>query len=229
MQRTLQRDKLAAFFAPRWTWRSMLFSGMVCLGVYLLLPYLETLSAPPTKTTSVRSVNTAKLPPTPASPPQRTEREIVELKPKTPKPEMQQLRRRLAPMRAIMNLSMALGDVGGDFSVDFGVSADDLGEQVLDLVFEISDLDEPPRPLARLKPFYPPQAKIRKIEGLVVVEFVVATDGTVRDVNVVSSQPGDVFTSAARRAIQKWRFSPGTKAGKVVAARVRQKVEFKLD
>jgi protein TonB len=229
MQRTSQNHKLAAFFAPRWTWRSVLLASTVCLGVYLLLPYLETLSAPPTKTATVRSVNTVRLTPPSPPPPQRSERKAVEAKSRTPKPELQQLRRRLAPMQAAMNLSMAMGDVGGDFSVNFNVSADALGEQVKDLVFEISDLDEPPRPLMRLKPIYPPQARMRKIEGLVVVEFVVAVDGTVRDITVVSSQPGEMFTSAARRTIQQWRFSPGTRAGKAVATRVRQKVEFKLD
>jgi protein TonB len=221
-------NDLSSFFAPRWTWRSVVLAGTVSLGVYLLLPYLETLSAPPEKSASVRSVTTAKLPPPPPPPP-RVKKSATDAKPQTPKPQMQQLRRRLAPMQAAMNLSMAMGDVGGDFSVNFGISADALGDQVKQLVFEISDLDEPPRPLARLKPIYPPQARMRKIEGLVVVEFVVGPDGTARDIEVVSSQPGDVFTSAAIRAIGRWRFTPGTKGGKAVSTRVRQKVEFRLD
>ncbi len=221
-------NDLSSFFAPRWTWRSVLLAAAVAGGVYLLLPYLETLSAPPEKTVAVRSVTTTKLPP-PAQPPQRVKKRAVETEPQTPKPEMQQLRRRLAPMQAAMDLGMAIGDVGGDFSVDFGISADSLGEQVRQLVFEISDLDEPPRPLARLKPIYPPQARMRRIEGEVVVEFIVNAEGTARDIAVVSSRPGDIFTTAAVRAIERWRFTPGTKDGEAVATRVRQKVAFKLD
>jgi periplasmic protein TonB len=219
---------LSSLFAPRWTWRSVLLAAGVSVGVYLLLPYLETLSASPEKTTAVRSVTTAKLPP-PAPPPPRVKKQAADAKPRTPKPEMQQLRRRLAPMQAAMNLGMAIGDVGGDFSVDFGISGETLGQQVRQLVFEIGDLDEPPRPLARLKPIYPPQARMRRIEGEVVVEFIVTADGTARSIVVVSSRPGDVFASAAARAIERWRFTPGTKDGAAVATRVRQKVEFRLD
>ena len=228
MQHALQRNELERFFAPRWTWRSVLLAAAVAGGVYLLLPYLETLSAPPEKTAALRSVTTAKLPP-PAPPPPRVKKRAVETEPQTPKPEMQQLRRRLAPMQAAMDLGMAIGDVGGDFSVDFGISADSLGEQVRQLVFEISDLDEPPRPLARLKPIYPPQARMRRIEGEVVVEFIVNAEGTAQDIVVVSSRPGDIFATAAVRAIERWRFTPGTKDGEAVATRVRQKVAFKLD
>jgi protein TonB len=219
---------LSQFFAPRWTWKSVLLAGTLSVGIFVILPYLERLSGPPGGGTAVRSVGTAALPPPPPPPPPQVKRKASEAKPETPKPELRQLRRRLAPMLAAMNLRMALGDVGGDFAVDFGVSADTLGEQVRQLVFEVGELDEPPRPLARLKPLYPPQARMRKIEGWVVVEFVVTAEGTASDVTVVSSQPGEIFASAAVRAIQRWRFTPGTKGGQPVAARVRQKVEFRL-
>jgi protein TonB len=221
-------NDLSSLFTPRWTWRSVVLATIVSLGIYLLLPYLETLSAPPEKEASVRAVTTAKLPP-PAPPPPRVKKRTADAKAQTPKPEMQQPRRRLAPMQAAMNLSMAIGDVGGDFSVDFGISEDALGEQVRQLVFDISDLDEPPRPLARLKPIYPPQARMRRIEGEVVVEFTVSAEGSVREIVVVSSQPGEIFRSAAVRAIERWSFTPGTKGGEAVATRVRQKVEFELD
>jgi len=222
-------NDLSPFFAPRWTWRSVLLAGTVSLGVYLLLPYLEILSAPPGNSTALRAVTTAHLPPPPPPPPPRVRSKTAAAQPETPRPEMQQLRRRLAPLQAAMDLRMAMGDVGGDFSVDFGISADSLGEQVRQLVFDISDLDEPPRPLARLKPIYPPPARMRRIEGEVIVEFIVDADGTPRDIVVVASRPGDMFASAAVRAIERWRFTPGAKGGEAVATRVRQKVAFKLE
>ena len=215
-------------YGPRWSWRAVVLAGTVTLGLYLLLPYLERLSAPPQKTLDIRSVKTVEMPP-PPPPPQRVKRERLESKPKTPKPELEQLRRQLTPLQAAMNLSMAIGDVGGDFSVDFGVSAPELAEQIRDLVFELGELDEPPRPLARLQPIYPPHARMRRIEGIVHLEFVVAADGTSREIQVLASQPGDIFKEAAIRAIERWRFSPGSKGGKAVAARVRQKVRFSLN
>ena len=227
MTRTWSTDEMELFFTPRWTWRTVLLAGTVSLGFYLLLPYLERLSAPPEQTLALRTVATAKWLPPPPLP--RVEKNTAEDRPKPPKPQLEELRRRLVPMQAAMNLNMAIGEVGGDFGVNFGISDEALGEQVRQLVFEIGDLDEPPRPLARLDPIYPPQARMRRAEGNVTVEFVVAADGSVRDVAVVSSQPDDLFVSSAVRAIERWRFVPGTKDGEAVATRVRQRVEFKLD
>ena len=220
-------NKLKNLFTPRWTWHSVLMAGSISLGIYLLLPYLETLSAPPEKNISIRTITSA--PPPPPPPPKRIIKKAVETKPKTPKPKMQKLRHLLTPLNATMNLSMAMGDVGGDFGVNFGISANALGDQVKNIVFEISDLDEPPRTLVRLKPIYPTRAKMRKIEGFVIVEFIVTPSGMPCNVIVVSSQPGDIFRSSAIRAINRWRFTPGTKSGKAVTVRVRQKVEFTLN
>lgn len=220
---TVQLEKA---LSPRWTVRAMLSGIVVTAGVYFLLPYLEVLSHPPTRTTSIRSVDTAELPPPPPPPRAPTPQKTV--KQDTPKPKLQKARQMLTPLRASMNLQMAIGDVGGDFSVDFGVETPVLTEQVRDLVFELADLDEKPRPLTPLRLIYPAQARMRKLEGVVVVEFIVSPDGTVRNARVISSQPGEVFNDAALQAIQRWRFAPGTKGGKPVSARVRQKVEFRL-
>jgi len=212
---------------PRWTIRSVLLSVTLTLGMYLLLPYLETLSPEPERENTVRSVETASLaPPAPPPPPRTFEQE--EAKTDTPKPQLEVTPQQLSPIAASMNLEMALGDLSGDFSVNFGVQQTELVEQVRDMIFEIGDLDEPPRPLARLNPVYPPRARMRRIEGEVVVEFVVNPDGTVRNVEVISSRPGETFSDAAVRSIQRWRFAPGTKEGLAVPTRVRQKVTFSL-
>ncbi len=216
-----------SFTTPRWTVRSVLLSATLTLGMYLLLPYLETLSPEPKRENTVRSVETASLTP-PAPPPPQRVFEQQETKTDTPKPQLEVTPQQLSPVEASMNLEMALGDITGDFSVNFGVQQTELIEQVRDMIFEIGDLDEPPRPLARLNPIYPPRARMRRIQGEVVVEFIVNPDGTVRNVEVLSSKPGETFTDAAIRSIQKWRFAPGTKDGLAVPTRVRQKVTFSL-
>lgn len=218
-------NDFSSFFAPRWTRSTVFLAGAISLGMYLLLPYLEKLSAPPEKNMFIHNITTAILPP----PPPHTRREVADPKRKRPKPELRQLRRRLTPMQAAMNLSSAIGDVGGDFGIGFAVSDDALSDQVKKLVFEIGELDDPPRPMARLQPLYPPQARMHRIEGVVVMEFVVTAEGETSDIVVVSSQPGEIFVAPALRAIERWRFAPGTKDGRTVATRVRQKIEFKLD
>lgn len=209
------------------TWKPVLLASVITLAIYLLLPYLEHLTSPPERTTAIQRVDTAIAPPPPPPPPPPPQR--TETKPDTPKPELQELQRRLTPLQARMDLSMALGDIGGDFAVNFGISTPDLADQIKELVFDIGDLDEPPRPLARLTPIYPPQARMQRIEGVVIVEFIVNPAGTVSNIEVISAQPGDIFTSAAVRAIERWRFSPGRKDGQAVTTRVRQTVTFKLE
>jgi periplasmic protein TonB len=226
MKRAMPVQDLPRFFAPRWTWRTALSAGVVTLAIYLLLPFLERLSAPPERTLSVQPVDTVEIPP-PRPPPPERERRARETKP--PKPKLRTEPRRLSLRQSSMSLSMALGDVGGDFTLDFGLTGKELGEQLGDLVFDPGDLDEPPRPLARLKPLYPPRARMGRIEGEVIVEFVVFPDGTPGAIQVLSSRPGDLFTSAAVRAIERWRFVPGVKDGQAVATRVRQRVEFRLE
>lgn len=225
IHRQLEPGIPAIEFAPQWTWRAVVAAGMVTLSLFILLPYLERLSAPSAETLSLRQVGTA-LPPPAAPPPPPPQRKAPAQK--TPQPQLEKTRRRLLPLQAKMDLNMALGNISGDFSVDFGVSTPDLTGQIKELIFDIGELDEPPRPLARLTPVYPPQARMRRIEGMVVVEFIVTPDGFPQSIEVVSAQPGDIFVNAALRAIERWRFSPGRKDGRAVATRVRQTVSFQL-
>jgi len=220
--------------APRWTIRSMLFGIVVTVSMYFLLPYLEMISKPPERDISLRSVTTAELPPRPPVPPRRTRVRESRSKPKTPKPQLQQPPRQLSMLQAHLNLSMAMGEVGGDFSVNFGVRAPEtmspeLSQQVNEMIFELEDLDEPPSVIARFQPIYPPQARTRKLEGMVMLEFIIMQDGSLRNIKVVSSQPGEIFDKAATQCIKRWRFSPGTKGGLLVTSRVRQKMVFKLN
>jgi len=71
-------------------------------------------------------------------------------------------------------------------------------------------------PLVRIEPDYPMQARQRGIEGWVVVEFTISTAGTVKDANVVASEPGTVFDRAAVNAVRKWKYNPKMVDGKPV-------------
>jgi len=215
-------------YAPRWPLRSLLLAGTITLGMYMLLPYLQTFSGSVEADTTIRSLDIIDLPPPPLPPPPEEIFDAATTQVNTPKPQLDMPRQMMNPAPPSMNLEMALGDVRGDFSVEFGVRGTDLTQQVRDLIFEIGELDQPPRPLARLDPVYPPRARMRRIEGEVVTEFVVDPDGSVKNVQVVSSRPGEIFTNSAIRAIQRWRFSPGMKDGQAVTTRVRQKVTFSL-
>ena len=81
-------------------------------------------------------------------------------------------------------------------------------------------------PLVRIEPDYPMQARQRSIEGWVVVEFTISTAGTVKEAEVVASEPGTVFDRAAVQAVRKWKYNPKIVDGKPVE---RSGVKIRLD
>jgi protein TonB len=207
----------------------VLAAALLTLGTYLLLPCMEMLSRGPSDALLVRSVDVTGLPPVP--PPLPPETPLRETRPPEkilPRPRLRAPRTKL-PVSLAMNLDLSLGGVGGDFDMDFGIRAPATLARIDDGIFELSELDEPPRPLVRIQPLYPVQARMRQVEGAVVLEFIVDAAGRPRDIEVFSATPGRVFADTAVQAVKRWRFTPGTREGKPVAVRVRQKITFKLE
>jgi TonB family protein len=64
----------------------------------------------------------------------------------------------------------------------------------------------PPAKLLDVKPIYPEHLRLAKIGGVVQMEAVIGTDGTVRNVPVVNG-PHPELESAAVDAVRQWRFS----------------------
>ena len=63
-----------------------------------------------------------------------------------------------------------------------------------------------PQILQRINPAYPPLAKQARISGLVKLEGIIAKDGTVQQLKVVSGHP--LLAPAALEAVRQWRYSP---------------------
>jgi protein TonB len=89
-------------------------------------------------------------------------------------------------------------------------------------------LDNPPRTRLQTPPLYPAEARRTGISGTVMVEFTVDEKGVVFDPHVVSSTDR-IFEDATLRAVAKWRFEPGTHAGRVVRFRMAVPVVFNLN
>ena len=84
----------------------------------------------------------------------------------------------------------------------------------------------PPRVTKQVAPKYPRAALERKIEGEVVVEFLIDTKGRVSRARVVQSVPG--LDEAAIECVRKWRFTPELRNGRPIAAMARVPVRFKI-
>jgi protein TonB len=60
--------------------------------------------------------------------------------------------------------------------------------------------------LTRVNPAYPPLAKQARISGTVKLEGIIARDGTVQQLKVLSGHP--LLTPAALDAVKQWRYRP---------------------
>ena len=75
---------------------------------------------------------------------------------------------------------------------------------------------------------YPTQARRMGVEGTVIVVFVINTDGSIQDVEVLRGIGGGCDEEAVKivKAAPKW--SPGKQRGKPVRTRMRLPIRFKL-
>lgn len=65
--------------------------------------------------------------------------------------------------------------------------------------------------LSRPLPAYPISARRDdKHFGRVLLGYDVTADGTVRNIQVLSAYPVQVYTRTAVRAVEQWRYMPGT-------------------
>lgn len=89
--------------------------------------------------------------------------------------------------------------------------------------------DSPLVAVLRVQPNYPARAVTQGIEGHVIVEFTVTTDGTTAGHRVIESTHG-LFEAAALRAAERFRFRPRVIDGVPVAtAGVRNLFRFQMD
>jgi len=78
-----------------------------------------------------------------------------------------------------------------------------------------------------VKPVYPPDAQARGLSGSVELEFTVAPDGKVTDIQVQTAEPRGVFEQAAIDALSQSRYEPVQRDGVAVAQRVHLRLRFK--
>lgn len=74
---------------------------------------------------------------------------------------------------------------------------------------------------------YPTEARDAGIEGRLMLEFIVETDGTTSDVRVLKSLH-PLLDSSAVRALRRTRFVPGKHKGELIPVRMRLPVRFRL-
>lgn len=87
-------------------------------------------------------------------------------------------------------------------------------------------VEELPEAMTRVPPRYPDSAREAGIDGTVIVQALVACDGSVPDVRIVKSIPR--LDEAAMTAVRAWKFIPAKANGHPIAVWVGVPVKFSL-
>lgn len=77
------------------------------------------------------------------------------------------------------------------------------------------------KPLQRSTPNYPRRALDRNIEGYVVVQFDIDTNGNTQNIKIIESNPSNIFDKSTIQTIKKWRYE------KIATQNIEIKIEFK--
>ncbi|MCI0355228.1 MAG: TonB family protein [Acidobacteria bacterium] len=86
---------------------------------------------------------------------------------------------------------------------------------------------DPPRLLRRVEPVYPSIARMAGIQGTVVLDGVLGTDGRVRQIEVKAGPV--LLRRAAREAVEQWLYQPAHLNNQPVAVFFRIEVKFVLN
>jgi protein TonB len=75
-------------------------------------------------------------------------------------------------------------------------------------------------------PVYPPLARTARVSGMVRLQAIIAIDGSIAELNVISGHP--MLIAAALDAVKQWRYRPTVLNGKPVPVDTQIDVNFTL-
>ena len=91
-----------------------------------------------------------------------------------------------------------------------------------------SEADRPARVQRTVEPTYPISAQRQGIEGYVILRLNIDSNGKVKTVFVVDSEPMGVFERSARDAARRFEFTPARLRGASVPTTIEKKIVFSL-
>lgn len=201
-------------------WTAM---GLCIAAVMLLLPFTQWITDRGPGSAELRTVDIT-IPPPPPPPPDPPPPEEPDTEP--PTPEMQTPPPNLSLSQMDMALNPGIGDAAaGAFSFEgFGVTPDAASDLN---IFEVSDLDRPPRRTRTVAPVYPQHLRAARVQGYVTLLIVIDQTGRVAVEEVVEASHRD-FVASAIEAAERCQFEPPTVRGETVRARYRFTIRFNL-
>lgn len=185
-----------------------MFGGLLAtIGVFVAIPLTQ-------KLTDILDPSSAPPPELSIEPPEDQSFDMDE-PPEEPEPEPEP--EDMVEEATDLDLGIDLGDLtagtGGGFLMEIPKFAMKGGDDAFG-----GDLDAPPTPVNKLPPTYPRTLLSKGIGGRVLVSCTVDTNGQVAATSIKQSSGHPDLDKAAINAVNKWKFKPGTKAGRKVKA-----------
>ena len=148
-----------------------------------------------------------------------------------PKPKPKPKPKRQTPKAPPPNLGSILGGISmniPEFATQSitGDSKELLDSIVEDTVMSEGSVDSKPKVTSRSAMLYPASAMKNGIKGYVIVNLLIAKDGSIELAKVLESNPQGVFDNTVLNGIMTWRFTPAKYKGKPVKVWAKQKISF---
>ncbi len=93
-------------------------------------------------------------------------------------------------------------------------------------VLDWSPAEAEARVIHRVEPEYPESARVRQLQGKVVLKIRIRPDGTVADAQLISGEP--LLGRAAIDALKQWRFKPQNGSGEPAQVQTQVTLNFRL-
>jgi protein TonB len=209
-----------------------LFAAIIVTSLlFIALPLLTQFQRTARETEKMQGAMISTKRPTPPPAEDRDEPKKQEMKQKETQKEIKKVQRAQPKFDAPhAKIGMAGTSVGG---IKIGmVDNFEVSDSLFMSAFNLNEVDQKPQVLRAFPPQYPYLAKRDNIEGRIVLKFVVDTDGTAKEPEVVKAEPEevlDIFSEAALKAVERYKFKPAMKNGKAVLCIVKLPIVFAME
>jgi protein TonB len=222
----------------KWTMLVSMLFQVTFLGILLLIPLIYTEALPK----AMLATLLVAPPPPPPPPPPPAPAQIVHVKPQVHLMDAGKLvAPKVIPKDVKIIREEAEPDMGGmSGGVVGGVAGGSMGGVIGGVVGSVAP--PPPKPQSRIRvggnvtaakvlnrvnPVYPPLARQTRISGTVRLHAIIAKDGTVQQLEVLSGHP--LLVQAALDAVRQWRYQPTLLNGEPVEVDTTVDVIFSLN
>jgi len=219
---------------------SMIFQ-VAFLAVLILIPLIYTEALPKTMMATLLVA-----PPPPPPPPPPPIAQIVHVKPQVHLMDAGKLvTPKVIPkdIKIIKEDAPDMSSMGMQGGVVGGVAGGQMGGVIGGVIGGVGGAPPPPKPTQqrirqggqvqaakltnKVQPLYPPLARQTRISGTVRLHAIIAKNGTVEQLEVISGHP--LLVQAALDAVRQWKYQPTTLNGEAVEVDTTIDVIFSLN